>query len=350
MNSKLSRYVFGLLLAFVPAAICAQKVTKRPIRQVTHQTPPPATVNDTVVTSSGDTVVTARVLPGQTPQQQKTETTTVLPADMDAIIARAVRLGVQQAMADQGIQSKIDERPRTKAETLWDRSQQKRKIERIPRESLKATFIPKGQWLVGGTVNYSEWDTDNYNLLVLKNVDIEGHTFSGSPYFGYFVANNIAIGGRYNYTRNYFYLGKFDLNLGEDFNISLEDLYYLGHTHTADFFTRTYLPIGKSNVFGFFAEIRAGYAHSVSKNSTGSGVDYDGSFTKSHTLQLNVCPGMACFVTDFLAAEASIGIMGVKYRWLDQKTNQVETGRSRSGGANFKFNFLSINLGLTFYL
>lgn len=349
MNSKLSRYVFGLLLAFVPAAICAQKVTKRPIRQVTQQTPPPRTVNDTVVTSSGDTVVTARVLLSQVPQQ-KTETTTVLPADMDAIIARAVRLGVQQAMADQGIQSKIDERPRTKAETLWDRSQQKRKIERIPRESLKATFIPKGQWLVGGTVNYSEWDTDNYNLLVLKNVDIEGHTFSGSPYFGYFVANNIAIGGRYNYTRNYFYLGKFDLNLGEDFNISLEDLYYLGHTHTADFFTRTYLPIGKSNVFGFFAEIRAGYAHSVSKNSTGSGVDYDGSFTKSHTLQLNVCPGMACFVTDFLAAEASIGIMGVKYRWLDQKTNQVETGRSRSGGANFKFNFLSINLGLTFYL
>ena len=59
---------------------------------------------------------------------------------------------------------------------------------------------------------------------------------------------------------------------------------------------------------------------------------------------------MAVFATDCLAVEASIGIMGIKYRWADQKTNQVETGRVRSGGANFRFNFLSINIGLTFYL
>ena len=346
--------MLGLLLAFVPAAICAQRTNRRNVPQtvirsvkptVQHNTVP----NDTVVTSTGDTVVTSRTQP----TQQSQVVTTAPAGDMDAIIARAVKMGVQQALAEQGFQSKIDERPRTKAETLWDRSQQKRKIERVPRESLKATFVPKGQWMLGGTVNYSEWDTDNYNLLVLKDVNIEGHTFSGSPYFGYFVANNIAIGGRYNYTRNYFYLGELDMNIGIE--IALDDLYYLGHTHTADFFTRTYLPIGKSNVFGFFAEIRAGYAHSVSKNSTGSGEGYEGSFTKCHTLQLNVCPGMSCFVTDFLAAEASIGIMGVKYRWLNQKTSSnktkmVETGRSRSGGANFKFNFLSINLGLTFYL
>ena len=345
--------MLGLLLAFVPAAICAQKTVKHPTPQTVQRTAQRSAANDTVVTSTGDTVVTSR-----TSSEEKPHVVTDVPVtDLDAVIARAVRLGVQQAMADQGIQSQIYSRPRTKAEALWDRSQKKRKIERVPRESLKATFVPKGQWMVGGTVNYSEWDTDNYNLLVLKNVDIEGHTFSGSPFFGYFVSNNIALGGRYNYTRNYFYLGKLDMNLGNlnigldendenlggNLNISLEDLYYLGHTHTGDFFVRTYMPIGKSNVFGFFAEVRAGYAHSVSKNSTGSGVDYDGSFTKSHTLQLNVCPGMACFVTDFLAAEASIGIMGVKYRWVDQKTNQVETGRIRnlSRHLNFPQDYLS---------
>ena len=334
--------MLGLLLALVPAAICAQRVVPRNVA-----------VNDTVITSTGDTVITKRPQYGQNPVlplQGQTGPVTVLPQNMDSVIARAVNLGVQQALASQGIQSHIDNRPRTKAEQIWDRSQQKRKIERVPRESLKATFVPKGQWMIGGTVNFSEWDTDNYNWLVLKNVDIEGHTFSGSPYFGYFVANNLAIGGRYNYSRNYLYLGKFDLNLGEDFNIALEDIYYLGHTHTADFFVRPYLPIGKSNIFGAFCEIRAGYAHTTSKNSTGSGTEYDGSFTKTNTVQLQVCPGMAVFATDFLAVEASIGIMGIKYRWADQKTNQVETGRVRSGGANFRFNFLSINIGLTFYL
>ena len=161
---------------------------------------------------------------------------------------------------------------------------------------------------------------------------------------------DLAVGARYNYSRNYFYLGNLDLNLGEDFNINLEDIYYLGHTHTADVFVRPYLPLGKSNVYGAFVDIRAGYAYSTSKNSTGRDTEYDGSYTRSNTLQLNVCPGMAVFATDFLAVEASIGIMGLKYRWKDQKTNQVEKGSSKMGGANFKFNFLSVNLGVTFYL
>lgn len=342
MISKSNKYLLGLLLAFVPAAICAQRV--RPRNTV---------VRDTVITSTGDTVITSRPVYGKDPvvaPQEQTGPVTVLPQNMDSVIARAVNLGVQQALASQGIQSRIDSHPRTKAEQLWDRSQKKRKIERVSRESLKSTFVPKGQWMVGGTVNFTEWDTDNYNLLVLKNVDFEGHIISGSPYFGYFVANNLCVGARYNYSRNYFYLGKFDLNLGEDFNIALEDLYYLGHSHTADIFMRPYLPIGRSNIFGAFCEIRAGYSHTTSKNSTGSGADYDGSFTKANTVQLQVCPGMTVFATDFLAVETSIDIMGFKYRWVDQKTNQVETGRVRSGGANFRFNFLSINIGLTFYL
>lgn len=308
-------YLLGLLLAILPAAVSAQQV----VRRGTY-------VHDTIY---------------------------VYQAPDSAAIARAILANIADVLQKNlGNQPEVKKNapPRTAAERVWDRSQAKRKIERVPREMLKSTFIPKGQWLLGGTVNFSEWDTDNYNFLVLKNVDIEGHAFSGSPYFGYFVADNFAIGARYNYTRNYLFLGKFDLNLGEDFNIALEDLYYLGHTHTADFFVRPYLPLGKSNVYGAFAEIRAGYAHTTSKNSSGSGTEYDGSFTTANTIQLQVCPGMCVFATDFLAVEASIGIMGLKYRWVDQKTNQVETGRIRSGGANFRFNFLSINIGLTFYL
>lgn len=281
------------------------------------------------------------------------DTTYVNKAPDSSVIANAVRNTIIQVMNEQRNSQTTPvaaEVPRTKAEQLWDRSQQKRKIERVPRDMMKATFVPKGQWMVGGTINFTQWDTDNYNLMVLKNVDIEGHTFSGSPYFGYFIAKNLAIGARYNYTRNYFFLGNLDLKLGEGLSIDLEDIYYLGHTHTADFFVRPYLSLSKSNTYGAFVEIRAGYSHTNSKNSTGKGVDYDGSYTTANTLQLNVCPGMAVFATDFLAVEASIGIMGLKYRWVDQKTNQVESGKSRTAGANFKFNFLSVNIGLTFYL
>lgn len=346
--------MLGLLLAIVPAAISAQIAQSGTIiRQRT----------DTLVTTRVDTVVVVRydtipaVVPAASPAGSPAVPAAVPAASpagpllpLDSVIAHAVRLGVQQALEQERQKNEGPERPRTAAERLWDRSQEKRHIERVKREDLKSTFIPKGQWMLGGAVNYQELDTDNFNLLVLKDVDIEGHTFSFTPYFGYFLANNIMLGGRYGYTRNYFYLGQFDLNLGEDFNISLSDLYYLAHTHNVSTFFRTYMPLGKSKMFGFFSEVRFGYAHSVGKNSTGTGADYDGSFDRSNSLQLTFCPGMTAFATDFLAAEVSIGVMGLKYSWKNQKTNRIEDGKVRSGGANFKFNLLSVNIGLTFYL
>lgn len=225
-----------------------------------------------------------------------------------------------------------------------------RHIQRVDREALKAVFIPKGQWMLGGDVSYNEWDSENLNYLVLKNIDFEGHTFSCSPFFGYFVANNIAIGGRFSYSRYFFNLGKFDLNLGEDFNISLEDLYYLEHNYYGSAFMRSYQPLGRSNIFGFFADVRLTYGYAAGKNTTGSGVEFDGTYEHVHSIQLGFCPGMTAFITDFAAVECSVGVMGLKYKWADQETNRIETGTKKSGSANFKINLFSINLGMTMYL
>ena len=356
MISHSSRYLFGLLLAIVPAAASAQDALKpalRPGQMVVAR-------QDTVVNIKRETVITVKKDTAYVVKYDTLPIPTALPANNvayaygtsynvpDSVIARAVRLGVMQALQEQ--QGKQEIQPRPDYLKTWDRMQERRKIKRVDRDIMRAVFIPKGQWMMGTTFNYQEWDTDNINLLVLKNMDVEGHTFSVSPYFGYFFANNLAVGARYNYHRDYFFLGKFDLNLGEDFNISLEDLYYLGHTHEATAFLRTYMALGRNNIFGFFSEIRATYAHTVAKNTTGKGVDFDGSYERAHALQLTFCPGMAVFVTDFMAAEASIGVMGLKYKWKNQTTNRVEEGKSRSGGANFKFNLFSINLGMTFYL
>ena len=227
-----------------------------------------------------------------------------------------------------------------------------RHIERVPREDMNATFVPKGQWMFGGSIGFNTFDNDNLNYLVLKNIDFEGHTFSFSPYFGYFVAKNICVGGRFNYSRYYFNLGKFDLNLGEDFNISLSDLYYLEHDFDCSAFLRTYMPLGKSKVFGFFSEIDLSYGHAKGKNTTGpqGTPDFEGTMEHVNSIQLGFCPGLTAFTTDFMAVECSVAVMGLQYKWKDQKTNQVETGKSRSGGANFKINLFSVNLGMTFYL
>ena len=59
---------------------------------------------------------------------------------------------------------------------------------------------------------------------------------------------------------------------------------------------------------------------------------------------------MTAFITDWSAVEVSVGVMGFDFKWIDQTTNQVETGSSRTSSGNFKINLFSINIGMTFYL
>ena len=78
-----------------------------------------------------------------------------------------------------------------------------RKIKRIDRGVQEKVFIPKGQWLAGGSVSYSEHEEDNLNFLVLKDVEGKGYNFKVSPYVGYFFADNMAAGFRFAYNRTY---------------------------------------------------------------------------------------------------------------------------------------------------
>ena len=57
-------------------------------------------------------------------------------------------------------------------------AQSSRRIQRIDREIQKTVFIPKGTWMAGGTVSYSEHNESNLNFLVLKDIEGKGYDFS----------------------------------------------------------------------------------------------------------------------------------------------------------------------------
>ena len=224
------------------------------------------------------------------------------------------------------------------------------RVKRIDREIQSKVFIPKGQWMAGGTISYSEHSEDNLNFLVLKDVEGLGYDFKVSPAVGYFFRDNMAAGIRFAYNRTYLDMGNFELNLGEDFNISLDDIYYLEHKFETSGFLRTYMPIGNSKIVGLFNEVRLTYGYARGKNSTGSGSQYDGTFETVNNFEIGFAPGITAFVTDWSAVEVSMGVMGFNFKWTDQKTNQVEHGKRRVTSGNFKINLFSINIGMTFYL
>ncbi|MGN0258372.1 MAG: hypothetical protein ACI4CA_08390 [Bacteroides sp.] len=222
--------------------------------------------------------------------------------------------------------------------------------QRIDREVMKTVFIPRGTYMAGGTASYQEHDEHNLNFLVIKDVEGLGYTFSLSPYVGYFFRDNMAAGVRFTYNRTYLDMDNFELNLGEDFNISLDNLYWLEHKYEASGFLRTCMPIGKSKIFGLFNEVRLTYAYSQGKNSTGSGTEYDGTHETRHSVGIGIAPGMTAFITNWSAVEVSLGVMGYNFNWTKQTTNQIEIGRRRNSGGSFKVNLFSINIGMTFYL
>lgn len=220
----------------------------------------------------------------------------------------------------------------------------------IGRESFKNVFVPKGQWMLGGQISWNQWDNDNLNYLVLKDINFEGYTFAAGPYFGYFFADNMSVGGRFNYHRYYMNLGEFDLSLGDDFNIGMKDLYYLQHNYETSLFVRTYLPIGTSKVFGLFGEFQFNYTFSEGKNSTGRDETFSGIYEKVHNLELGIGGGMAVFLAKNVAAEVMLNVGGFNVKWGKQNVNNIEEGKLTSSGANFRINLFSIKFGVTYFL
>lgn len=71
-------------------------------------------------------------------------------------------------------------------------------------------FVPRGQWIFGGTASYSTHTNRDYNFLVIEDIASEGYTFRVSPFLAYAVRDNMAVGARFIYSRT---LLRVDLSL-----------------------------------------------------------------------------------------------------------------------------------------
>lgn len=220
----------------------------------------------------------------------------------------------------------------------------------INREAVKNVFIPKGQWMFGGQVTWRQLNSSNLNYLIVKDTNLEGTTFSVCPYLAYFFADNIAVGARFSYNRNVMNLGNLDLNLGDDFNIGFNNLYYYQQNYETSAFLRSYLPIGNSKIFGLFGELQLNYMLSKGSNTSGSGESLTSVCERLHNMEINFAGGISMFFTDYIAAEVMLNVGGYRVKWGEQNKNNTDTGNLINSGANFRVNLFSLKFGITYYL
>lgn len=214
--------------------------------------------------------------------------------------------------------------------------------------NLKNEFVPKGQWVFGGSVSYSTHSNNNYTFLIVEDIQSNGYQFKISPILGYAYARNSLVGVRFGYSRGLTKLDNASLSI-----TSLDNAFYhsIKHAYNVEALWRKYIPLGKDNKrFALFAEVALALGGSQSKLAAGPQTSLSGTYAKSFDVGLGVNPGIAAFLTNNMAIEVNIGVFGFNYSNTRQVSNQVVTGTTSSSQMNFKVNIFSIGLGASFYL
>ena len=131
-------------------------------------------------------------------------------------------------------------------------------------------------------------------------------------------------------------------------SLSADNYYSLKHTYEGSMFWRQYIPFGNNRRFALFSEAQLIFGGSQAKYVAHEPVK--GTYETSFSTTLNFTPGIAAFITNDIALELNVGVMGITFQTVRQIHNQVATGKRNESLMNFKINLLSIGLGLAIYL
>lgn len=223
--------------------------------------------------------------------------------------------------------------------------------EKFDRGITVQTFMPKGMWFFGGNISYTQHNNDDFKMFgLLKDFSSRGYTFAVRPMAGYSFANNLAAGVAFTYERTMLQIDNVSLSLGDDLSFDISDYYNIEHVYTGTIFLRNYINLGNSRRFALINDLKLQLGGGQGKMVTGTDSDLSGTYTKIYKLGLVCSPGVAVFINDFAAVEATIGVLGFQYKRTEQTTDQIHHGSRQTSGANFKIDIFSIALGMTFYL
>ena len=209
-------------------------------------------------------------------------------------------------------------------------------------------FIKKGTWMAGGTLRYSQHINDDYNFLVINDINSKGFNVSVNPKLMYMFKDNMGVGLRFSYDRSMLDLASADLSISQ-ISMSAKDCYQINHKFSAYAVYRAYIPLGNSKRVAMFADLLFGGSYKQGKAFNAGGDYVLGTYVQNYSLDLAVEPGLVAFLSERLAVELNVGIFGLSYSWADQLRNQVIGGHSDSTSAGFMVNLLSLGVGMSYY-
>ena len=211
-------------------------------------------------------------------------------------------------------------------------------------------FVPKGQWITGVSVSYSQSDQDHYQFLVFENINGDSYTFKLSPMLMFAFKDNLAAGGRFAYSRTRTSLDAASVVLDSETSYDIDHLFAISQNYSVAGTFRNYINLGNSTRFGIFNEVQLQLGGGQSKLVNGTGDDLSGTFEQNFSASIGFSPGMGMILNNYSAIEVNVGVLGFNYNKTKSTTDQIYIAHRSTKSANFKINFFSITFGVTFYL
>ncbi len=223
-------------------------------------------------------------------------------------------------------------------------------IEEFKRDVESVVFVPKGQWIAGLSVSYSQSNQNKYQFFILENLSGDTYTFKVSPSVCYMFRDDMGGGIKFAYQRSLAKLESASFVMGADSEYAADYVYSLAHNYYATAFFRNYFSIGRSKRFGFFNEIQCQLGGGQSKFTKGVGEDVTGAYETNFSLDVGLVPGLCLFLTNYSAIEVNVGVLGFSYTATKTLTDRIYVAHRKSKSANFRINLFSITFGVSFYL
>ena len=92
-------------------------------------------------------------------------------------------------------------------------------------------FLKKGTWMAGGTARYSQHINDDFNFLVINDINSKGYNISVNPKLLYLFRDNMGVGLRFSYDRSMLDLTGADLSVS-DISMNAKDCYQIQHKYS----------------------------------------------------------------------------------------------------------------------
>ncbi len=222
---------------------------------------------------------------------------------------------------------------------------------RFDRGLFNYLFIPKGEWIIGATASYGEFDAEDVRVLsFMKDFDFNGKSMSVKPYAAYFFKSNQCAGIKLGFSRDILELGSLSVDFDDDINFTLKDVEYASDNYSAALFYRLYIGLDNNRRFAVFNETNLAFSAGYGKFLRYYNGEPRDTRTKTAEVNLNFSPGLCVFVHEYVSFNVSFGVFGLYFKNEKQTTNSVEEGKRFSSGANFKFNIFNLNMGIAVHI